>query len=306
MLARRAAPCEAARMGKPARRRRRRPPWRPRSVWHPPFGALIEQRRPRSVAVTLEFVLQRQAQRVDVLLLRRTRATEGDGDEGRVLRSLWKHVRRAGLLEFKSVARLFAAGDLYRLVALGWHWLAHNPRRAPDDLVLVLVVPALTDTLLDELTRCGAALTPLEPGYHAATVCGVKLVVAETDVVSESEGDDHLRVFSHHAIQTEEVVEWLREHTDLPEDAVLSPEEVDKNRPFITKLAKSIPLRIRLEGERPEDILAALTPEERLAGLPPEQAVLALPDAALRGLSPEYVASLPADVQARIRERLSR
>ncbi|MFO0603314.1 MAG: hypothetical protein U0324_09080 [Polyangiales bacterium] len=292
---------------------------------------MIEQRRPRSVAVSLEFVLQRQSQRVDVLLLRRTRAVE-DGD-ARVLRSLWRHVRRVGLLEFKSVARLFAAGDLYRLVALGWHWLARNPKRTPDDLVLVLVVPALTDTLLDELARCGAVLVAQEPGYHAATVRGVELVVAETDVVSESERDDHLRVFSHHAIETEEVVEWLREHTDLPEDAVLSPEEVDKNRPFITKLAKSIPLRIRLEGEKPEDIVASLTPEERLAGLAPEERlaglapqerlagiapediaralseadrVLALPDAALRALPADYLATLPEDAQARIRARLAR
>ncbi len=283
-------------------------------MWHPPFGALIEQRRPRSVAVTLEFVLQRQAQRVDVLLLRRTRAG-GEGDEGRVLRSLWRHVRRVGLLEFKSVARLFAAGDLYRLVALGWHWLAHNPKRSPDDMVLVLVVPALTDTLLDELARCGAALAPLEPGYHGATVRGVRLVVAETDVVSESEGDDHLRVFSHHAIQTEEVVEWLREHTDLPEDAVLSPEEAAKNEPYLRKLARAIPARIRLEDLSPEERLAGLAPQERLAGLAPEDLaralseadrVLALPDAALRALPADYLATLPEDAQRRVRDRLTR
>ncbi len=288
-------------MGK--RSRRRRALWRPRSVWHPPFGALLEQRRPRSVEVVLEFVLQRQSQRVDVLLLRRTRAA---GDEGRVLRSLWRHVRRVGLLEFKSVARLFAAGDLYRLVALGWHWLAHNPKRAPDDLVLVLVVPALTDALRDEVARCGSALTPLEPGYHAATVQGVALVVAETDVVSESERDDHLRVFSHHAIQTEEVVEWLREHTDLPEDAVLSPEEAAKNEPYLRKLARAIPVRIRLEDVTPEERLAGLAPEEIARALSEADRVLALPDAALRALPDDYLATLPDDARRRIRERLAR
>ena len=34
-----------------------------------------------------------------------------------MLRSLWRHIPRVALLEFKSVARDFAAGDLYRLVA---------------------------------------------------------------------------------------------------------------------------------------------------------------------------------------------
>jgi len=89
----------------------------------------------------------------------------------------------------------------------------------------------------------------------------------------------------------------VREHTDLPEDAVLSPEEVAKNEPMLIKLANAIPLRIRLKGVKPE---------ERPADLAPEQAVLALPDAVLRGLSAEYLATLPADVQATVRARLAR
>jgi hypothetical protein len=97
----------------------------------------------------------------------------------------------------------------------------------------------------------------------------VALVVAETDVVSESERDDHLRVFSHHAIETEEVEEWLREHTDLREDAVLSPEEIAR----------------------------ALSEADR---------VLALPDAALRALPDDALATLPDDARRRIRERLAR
>ncbi len=263
----------------------------------------------------LEALLQTQSQRVDILLLRRTRAPQPADGEGRVLRSLWRHVRHVALLEFKSVARLFAPGDLYRLVALGWHWLARNPERAPAEVLLVLVVPALTDTLDAELARCPAELTEQEPGYHHTTVLGMRLVVVELDVVAESERDDYLRVFSHHAIQTEEVVHWLREHTDLPEDAVLSPEEVAKNEPYLIKLAKSLPLRIRLEGLEPEEVLQNFEPEQRLAGLKPEERVaglsetdqiLALPDSALRGLSPEYLATLPEAAQQRIRERLGR
>ena len=230
-------------------------------------------------------------------MLLRKRARRDPGDQGRVLRSLWQHVRHIALLEFKSVARLFAPGDLYRLVALGWHWLARNPKRTPDEVLLVLVVPELTDALRAELALCPAEPIAQEPGYHLATVRGMKLVIAELDVVSESERDDYLRIFSHHPIETEEVVEWLREYTDIPEDAVLSPEEVAKNEPMLRKLAQAIPLRIRLEG---------LKPEERLAGLPPAQAVLALPDEVLHGLSESYLATLPADVLATVRARLAR
>jgi hypothetical protein len=70
----------------------------------------------------------------------------------------------------------------------------------------------------------------------------------------------------------------------------------------------------RLAGLAPEQVLRAYAPEQRLAGLAPEQrlaglteaqAVLALPDAALRGLSDEYLASLPRETRAAIRRRLA-
>ena len=56
----------------------------------------------------------------------------------------------------------------------------------------------------------------------------------------------------------------------------------------------------------PEAVLAHFEPEERLAGLDPAHAVLALPVEVLRGLAPEYLATLPDDVQATVRARLAR
>ena len=69
----------------------------------------------------------------------------------------------------------------------------------------------------------------------------------------------------------------------------------------------------RLAGLAPEQVLRAYAPEQRLAGLAPEQrlvglteaeAVLALPDVVLRGLSKEYLATLPREAQAAIEKRL--
>jgi hypothetical protein len=71
----------------------------------------------------------------------------------------------------------------------------------------------------------------------------------------------------------------------------------------------------RLAGLAPEQRLAGLAPEQRLAGLAPEQLarmiseadhVLALPDAALRALPADYLATLPPDAQERIHARLGR
>ena len=60
----------------------------------------------------------------------------------------------------------------------------------------------------------------------------------------------------------------------------------------------------RLAGLAPEQVLRAYAPEQRLAGLTEAEAVLALPDAALRGLSKEYVATLPREAQTAIEKRL--
>ncbi|MFO0606134.1 MAG: hypothetical protein U0324_23370 [Polyangiales bacterium] len=300
-------------MAKPASKRPRRR--RSRTEWHPPFYALVEWRCPRWIRPTPEVMLQRQSQRIDLLLSLRARVPRDPDDRGRVLRSLWKHVPRVALLELKSLARAFAAGDLYRLVACGWHWLARNRGYVPGDVLLVLVLPCITEALRAELAACPLTLAPQEEGYHLGEVGPMRVVVVELDVVSEAERDDYLRVFSRHPIQTEEVVEWLRHQTDIPEDVVLPPEEVAKNEPLLKKIAQSLPLRVRLEGLKPEERLSGLKPEERLsglkpeerlAGLPPEHTVLALPDAMLARLPESFLATLPADVQSAIRARLAR
>lgn len=56
----------------------------------------------------------------------------------------------------------------------------------------------------------------------------------------------------------------------------------------------------------PKQRLAGLSPEQRLAGLTPEEQLLAMPDAALRALSDDYLATLPEHVRAQIRQRIER
>ena len=60
----------------------------------------------------------------------------------------------------------------------------------------------------------------------------------------------------------------------------------------------------RVAGLAPEQRVAGLAPEQRLVGLTEAQAVLAMPDAVLRGLSSEYLATLPRQTRAAIQKRL--
>ncbi len=118
----------------PSRRSVRKPP----TWWHLPFGALVTERCPAWIEVQLEVILQRQPQRLDQVDLLRAKTPRDPNDCGRVLRGLWAHLPVVGLGEFKSTARPFRAGDLYRLTGCGWTWLHQHPELAPDDLVLVL------------------------------------------------------------------------------------------------------------------------------------------------------------------------
>jgi hypothetical protein len=246
---------------------------RPPTAWHLPFGALVEWRCPKWIEVALEVLLQRESQRIDQLYTLRAHTPRDPNDRGEVLRGLWEHIPTVGVAEYKSVSAPFARGDLYRLLACGWHWLHRHPECAPEDLVLVLLVATRTPTLDDELARCGASLSAANAGYWRGTVRGLGLVLVDLDVVGEAERDDYVRAFGLHAVQTPEVVQWLRRHTNLLENTMLSPKEVEGHEDLIRKIAQSIPARFRMEGltpEQREEALQQINPAERLRGLKPE------------------------------------
>ena len=77
----------------------------------------------------------------------------------------------------------------------------------------------------------------------------------------------------------------------------MDPRQLEDFADMRRRYLASLPLEERLDG---------LKPEERLAGLSEADRVLALPDAALRALPADYLATLPEAAQQRIRERLAR
>ena len=306
----------------PSRRSVRKPP----TWWHLPFGALVTERCPAWIEVQLEVILQRQPQRLDHVYLLRAKSRCDPNDCGRVLRGLWEHIQVVGLGEFKSTARPFRTGDLYRLTGCGWTWLHQHPELAPDDLVLVLIVADFNDALRDEIVRCGAVLEALGCGYHHARVGGLKLIVVELDAVAVAEKDEYVKVFGHDPSWTPEVVQWLDRYT-TQEHTVIDPKQLDGWDEAMQKIARSVPLKHRLAGltaeqraelaqglkpeERlrgltPDDLAHALKPEDRLVGLSEIEQLLALPPHLLRLLPEEYIASLPANVQATVRARRGR
>jgi hypothetical protein len=148
--------------------------------------------------------------------------------------------------------------------------------------------------------------------------------VVDIDVVAEQEQDDVLGLFGHGTTEpTLEARRFWAEQVGATE-AGMEPQELEGYDDVLRRLVEVVPRkrilalyspeeRIEhlapeqfLEHLAPEQRLAGLTPEQRLAGLAPEEALLALPDAMLRGLSDEFLATLSEPTRAAIRRRIGR
>jgi hypothetical protein len=184
-------------------------------------------------------------------------------------------------------------------------------------VTLALVVPRINDALRGELAAAGLTLALRDDGYHEVAGPPSPLVVAELRVIAAREGDDVLRWLAFDGVLTLAALRWIRQHVHTGSDdmTLQIDEDLEGFYQYAKELMKKLPLEERLEDLAPEQRLAGLAPEQRLAGLAPEQRlaglseadrVLALPDAALRALPAEYLATLPADAQERIRARLGR
>jgi hypothetical protein len=296
------------------------------SFWHQGFADCVTERAPPGFETFSEFPLSLAPRRADILLLRRKEGDDEDNkNKGRILRALWPRLASATLLEFKSPTRGFRRSDLIRLISYGFQYHAQRIDElcSVRDVTLVLVTPCPCPALDQELACMNWSMRPLGDGYAELAGACYNTYVAFTNQVAEAEQDDLLRVFSHLAVQTTEVLAWLEGWMimkDTGEDVKQHPEYGE----MLSKLLSSLPPEtvlkhykaedrlVGLKAEdvlkhyKAEDVLKHYKAEDRLVGLTSEETFLALPDEVLRGLPDEYIRSLPRSVQTAIRRRLSR
>lgn len=266
------------------------------TLWHQGFAQAVIERGPSSVRVEVELLLSLYPQRADLLFLQREDVARCDHDAS-MLRGPWPRLGRATLLELKSPSRGFRRGDLIRLLGYGvqYHYKQRRVLAGPSELTLVLVVPCLTPTLTAEIAHMERwSLAPLENGYARLEGVMYTTYVVFTDEVAEAEDDDYLRIFSHLHVQGREAKAWLQ-HWLVEKGTMENVRHSDDYEEMMDKLLGML---------TPEQRLRGLKPEERLAGLTPEEQLLALPDEILRGLSEDYMRSLPQHLQDTIRQRL--
>lgn len=276
-----------------------------RTAWHFFFGIYLRTHGSPLIETREEVTLSREPLRMDYLLLPRAAdpPTENLSDVG--LRGLWPRLTPSTVMELKTVGRGYRKGDLEKLWAYA-HLYQHGiePGQSHrNDLGAVLVVPARTPSLNDDVDAMGLWWEDLGGGYWSLHGGLFRLLVVEVDRVCEAEADEHLRLFSSHQDQTAEGRRFWSYlvGTEGKGMALHDMEDYDEV------------LRRLLSGLTPEQRLRDLTPEQRLEGLSaeqlahalsPEQHVLALPESMLRLLPEEFLATLPEETRVKIRRCL--
>ncbi len=269
-----------------------------RTPWHVYFAVFMKEMAPPGIEVTSEVTLTTEPQPGDLLLLHRKEVPRRDNDAQAFL-GLWPLLRSDTLVDFKSLVWPLKKGDLARLQGYGAQYFAAQIDRplalrdfALRDLALVLILPTRTPTLVDELARMQWTAVSLGNGYDQIEGAGYALYIAIMEEVTEAEKDELLGTFCGHTVTAKQIKWWQNRTGSM---AGTNMEDMPGTDEIIQQMLDSL---------SPEERLAGLAPEQRLAGLAPEQQVLALSDGVLRGLSPEYLSSLPADVQEAIRCRI--
>lgn len=279
-----------------------------KTAWHPPFTGLLQERCPAWAKITGEVQLTTEPMRVDDVIEVWADRPYDPADTGSTLRQMWRFIVVVGLLEYKSVVWPFQHGDLSRLISYGMLWRTTHQKRgrrpcgepterlAAHEVTLLLTVPSINGALRDELDDLGLALPASETGYYFITGALLPFVVIDLRVVAEREDDDLLRWFAGLPQRTLEGRRWIGHHWSVKGDGMSTHATPDLYgfEEFLER---------HLQDLTPEQRLKGLNPEQRLEGLSEAEQVLALPPHLLRALSNDYIATLPADVQAKVHAR---
>jgi hypothetical protein len=313
----------------PARRRKLS---RIYTAWHPVLVVLLEHVLPGDWYQCIsEFQLSREPLRIDVVVVRRSRP--GTPPAPRLLASIVGDLAEHTLVHFKGPTDELERDDARMLFAYALQYLRVAEIEDPALVALRVVASRLTPRFVEALRLLGCTLTTKEAGVHEGRLGVFPLRVIETVPVNGRPGEHLLYTVTPGMLtdpggvpalsrEEDEVFYALQEHVEqlrhpLPgqrkrhmKDERKVVESFDKAMmAIIARLPPEQVLRAyapeqRLAGLAPEQVLGSYAPEQRLVGLTEAQAVLALPDAMLRALSNEYLATLPPETRTAIQKRL--
>jgi len=277
-----------------------------RTAWHPLLILLLELLLPGELwRVVAEYALTREPRRIDAVVVRRV--ADASQWHPEYLRSVLDGLRAHNIVHFKGATDALERADALQLLSYAFQYMALEGVERADDVALRVVAPTLTPRFAAQLEALGGALRPTAtPGVHDGALHGFALRVVETSVAWPAPGEHLLYAVSPACVEDPGRVRAFDDRERELYYLLLQGITQLARTPRWKVIMKDASLVESTTSKALRDLLAMLPPEVRLAGLKPEETVLALPTEVLRALSPDYLATLPADVQATVRARLAR
>jgi hypothetical protein len=303
-----------------------RPPGKTRTWWHPLLVGLFNHVMATAYAVVGEVEVGKMPLRVDILLIRR----EGGGLSAAARRSLGVLVallNRFTLLEFKGPTDTLEFGDLAQLLGCAFLWHSQQTERIPlADVSLIVLAPQFNAACREEQATLGYEADEHAPGVWRLSGLPFTAWLVETDIMA-ARGEPILSLVSHSFLkEPSRIMETLGQagessllyymlqqvqqfrhfgkdfamaHT---ETAYLGEVEEELKRAVL----QAMPVRDRIRGLPPEEVVPLFRPEDRLRGLNAEERLCGLnAEDRLRGLNAEErLRGLSRDERARLRRLL--
>lgn len=198
------------------------------------------------------------------------------------------------------------------LLAYAAQYLVVAGVAAPSSVAVRVVAPRVTPRFERQARALGAAFAATaRPGVYDGRWGPFGLRLVETSVAHSAEREGLLYALSPQFLRAPEgIAELDPEEFDLFLRLAQSVEQFysdPRRRPMKDVDTASENMRTLFEKAAsllpPARRLAGLSAAQRLEGIPEHEALLAMPDAVVRALSEEYVASLPEPARSELRRR---
>lgn len=259
-----------------------------KTAWHPLLVFTIERFAPADRQVLCEFSLNRLPQRVDIVLVEQR---DVPALPARKLRSIFDHLRKHTLIEYKGVNDDLEKADVTTLLAYAGQYMTMHEVFEPEDMCLMVIADRISNTFVKQIQRLAGTFEPVGNGLWNGRFAGLPMrgvELREAYKTSPSERllylftraflDDPRALIRMKELDEEEshMYRLLHRHVQQfrREPMTMDLKDLDdagtRLRKAYTELIADATIEERLEGLTPEQRFAGLTPEQIAAALPPE------------------------------------
>jgi hypothetical protein len=261
-----------------------------KTAWHPLLVFTIERFAPADRQVLCEFSLNRLPQRVDIVLVEQR---DVPASPARKLLSIFDHLRKHTLIEYKGVTDDLEKADVTTLLAYAGQYMTMHEVFEPEEMCLMVIADRISPTFVKQVGRLAGTFGAIGNGLWRGRLGGLPLHgvdLREAYKTGPSERllylftraflDDPRALIRMKELDEEELHMYRLLHRHVQqfrrEPMTMDLKDLDDANSRLRLAYKEL-----IADATIEDRLDGLTPEQRFVGLTPEQIAAALPPEAL-------------------------